>query len=161
MLIEIVTTVRRKFLRQNRDIARINSTQSLKIRSLENECARLLSENLQLRSDVLRLKTELEGSHAHRVADHALQIKEKMEAQLVEWGAMLAGLGHEPLPRNRSPRALKKPRIQRSSIGRTRVSDWRRRETMGSMEDLEAAALQEGRLPPLWENKTYPRETLR
>ncbi|KAI0485468.1 hypothetical protein F4859DRAFT_382924 [Xylaria cf. heliscus] len=152
--------LRRRFLRQNRDIARTNSTQSLKIRSLENECARLLSENLQLRSDVLRLKTELEGSHAHRVADHALQIKEKMEAQLVEWGAMLASLGHEPVPKNRSPRALKKARIERDSIGRTRISDWRRRETMTSMQDLEAAALQEGRLPPLWENKTYPRETL-
>ncbi|KAI0432903.1 hypothetical protein F5Y09DRAFT_120865 [Xylaria sp. FL1042] len=157
---DTLETLRRKFLRQNRDIARINSTQSLKIRSLENECARLLSENLQLRSEVLRLKTDLEGSHAHRVAEHALQIKEKLEAQLVEWGSMLASLGHEPLPRNRSPRALKKPRLQRSSIGRARASDWRRRETMGSMEDLEAAALQEGRLPPLWENKTYPRETL-
>ncbi|KAF2970456.1 hypothetical protein GQX73_g3144 [Xylaria multiplex] len=160
MSTESLEILRRRFLRQNRDIARINSTQSLKIRSLENECARLLSENLQLRSDVLRLKTELEGSHAHRIADHALQIKEKMEAQLLEWGAMLAGLGHEPLPKNRSPRALKKPRIQRSSIGRNRGSDWRRRETISSMEDLETAALQEGRLPPLWENKTYPRETL-
>ncbi|KAI1275795.1 hypothetical protein F5Y07DRAFT_389655 [Xylaria sp. FL0933] len=157
---DTLETLRRKFLRQNRDIARINSTQSLKIRSLENECARLLSENLQLRSEVLRLKTELEGSQAHRVAEHALQIKEKLEAQLIEWGSMLAGLGHEPLPRSRSPRALKKPRLQRSSIGRTRASDWRRRETIGSMEDLEAAALQEGRLPPLWEDKTYPRETL-
>ncbi|KAI0556159.1 hypothetical protein F4679DRAFT_21880 [Xylaria curta] len=152
--------LRRKFLRQNRDIARTNSTQSLKIRNLENECARLLSENLQLRSEVLRLKTDLEGSQARRVADHALQIKEKMEAQLVEWGAMLASLGHEPIPKNRSPRALKKARIQRDSIGGTRITDWRRRETMSSMQDLEAAALQEGRLPPLWENKTYPRETL-
>ncbi|RYC57829.1 hypothetical protein CHU98_g8391 [Xylaria longipes] len=152
--------LRRKFLRQNRDIARTNSTQSLKIRNLENECARLLSENLQLRSEVLRLKSDLEGSHARRVADHALQIKEKMEAQLVEWGAMLASLGHEPVPKNRSPRALKKARIQRDSIGHTRISDWRRRETMSSMQNLEAAALQEGRLPPLWENKTYPRETL-
>lgn len=158
---ESLVTVRRRFLRQNRDIARINSTQSLKIRNLENECARLLSENLQLRSDILRLKTELEGSHAHRVADHALQIKEKMEAQLLEWGTMLAGLGHEPVPKSRSPRALKKAKIQRSSIGRARTSDWRRRETMSSMEDLEAAALQEGRLPPIWENKTYPRETLK
>ncbi|KAI1822347.1 hypothetical protein F4861DRAFT_391613 [Xylaria intraflava] len=157
---DTLETLRRKFLRQNRDIARTNSTQSLKIRSLENECARLLSENLQLRSEVLRLKTELEGSHAHRVADHALQIKEKMEAQLVEWGTMLASLGNEPVPKSRSPRALKKPRIQRSSIGLARVSDWRRRETMSSMQDLEAAALQEGRLPPLWEDKTYPRETL-
>ncbi|GAP90988.1 hypothetical protein SAMD00023353_5400620 [Rosellinia necatrix] len=152
--------LRRKFLRQNRDIARTNSTQSLKIRNLENECARLLSENLQLRSEVLRLKTELEGSHAQRVADHALQIKERMEAQLVEWGTMLASLGHEPVPKNRSPRALKRARLQRSSIGGTRLSDWRRRETIGSMQDLEAAALQEGRLPPLWENKTYPRETM-
>ncbi|KAI0200628.1 hypothetical protein F4808DRAFT_460732 [Astrocystis sublimbata] len=157
---DTLETLRRRFLRQNRDIARTNSTQSLKIRSLENECARLLSENLQLRSDVLRLESELKGSQAHRVAEHALQIKEKMESQLVEWGAMLAGLGHEPLPRNHSPRAVKKPRIERDSVGRARTSDWRRRETLSSMLDLEAAALQEGRLPPLWENKTYPRETL-
>ncbi|KAI0187214.1 hypothetical protein EV127DRAFT_437056 [Xylaria flabelliformis] len=160
MSTDSLETLRRKFLRQNRDIARTNSTQSLKIRNLENECARLLSENLQLRSEVLRLKTDLEGSQDRRVADHALQIKEKMEAQLVEWGAMLASLGHEPIPKNRSPRALKKARIQRDSIGGTRITDWRRRETMSSMQDLEAAALQEGRLPPLWENKTYPRETL-
>ncbi|KAI8624031.1 hypothetical protein F5Y19DRAFT_456205 [Xylariaceae sp. FL1651] len=153
-------TLRRKFLRQNKDIARTNSTQSLKIRSLENECARLLSENLELRGHVLRLETELKGSHAQRVADHALQIKEKMEAQLVEWGTMLASLGHEPVPKNRSPRALKKPKIQRSSIGRPGMLEWRRRETMSSMQDLEVAALQEGRLPPLWENKTYPRKTL-
>jgi hypothetical protein len=153
--------VRRKFLRQNKDIARTNSTQSLKIRSLENECARLLSENLELRSHILRLQTELEGSQAKRIADHALQIKEKMEAQLVEWGTMLASLGHEPVPKSRSPRAVKKPRIQRTSIGRSGASDWRRRETMSSMQDLEAAAIQEGRLPPLWENKTYPRETLK
>ncbi|KAI1117406.1 hypothetical protein F5Y14DRAFT_402490 [Nemania sp. NC0429] len=152
--------LRRKFLRQNRDIARTNSTQSLKIRSLENECARLLSENLQLRSDVLRLKTELENSHAHRVADHALQIKQKMEAQLVEWGAMLASLGHEPTPKSRSPRAAKRAKIHKDSVSRTRASDWRRRETLGSVQDLEAAALQEGRLPPIWENKSYPRETL-
>ncbi|TRX92916.1 hypothetical protein FHL15_006322 [Xylaria flabelliformis] len=143
MSTDSLETLRRKFLRQNRDIARTNSTQSLKIRNLENECARLLSENLQLRSEVLRLKTDLEGSQARRVADHALQIKEKMEAQLVEWGAMLASLGHEPIPKNRSPRALKKARIQRDSIGGTRIADWRRRETMSSMQDLEAAALQE------------------
>ncbi|KAI0596045.1 hypothetical protein F4775DRAFT_566244 [Biscogniauxia sp. FL1348] len=157
-------TLRRKFLRQNRDIARTNSTQSLKIRSLENECARMLSENLELRGRIIQLETELEHNRAQRIADHALEIKAKMEAQLVEWGTMLAGLGHEPIPRNRSPRAAKKAKIRnslsRTSLGRTSMSEWRRRETMSSMKDLEAAALQEGRLPPLWENKTYPRETL-
>ncbi|CAJ2511472.1 Uu.00g070970.m01.CDS01 [Anthostomella pinea] len=152
-------TLRRKFLRQNRDIARVNSTQSLKIRALENECARMLSENLELRGQILRLDTELRESQAHRIADHALEIKEKMEAQLLEWGAMLAGLGNEPIPKNRSPRATKKARIS-TSLDRPSFPEWRRRDTMSSMKDLEAAAQQEGRLPPLWENKQYPRETL-
>lgn len=131
----------------------------MKIRSLENECVRLLSENLDLRGQILRLQTELEDNKAQRIADHALDIKEKMEAQLAEWGAMLAGLGHEPTPKSRSPRSAKKAK-HRSSIGRTSMSEWKRRDTMSSMQDLEAAAAQEGRLPPIWENKPCPRETL-
>ncbi|KAI1093812.1 hypothetical protein F5B19DRAFT_482599 [Rostrohypoxylon terebratum] len=156
-----VETLRRKFLRQNRDIARVNSTQSLKIRSLENECVRLLSENLDLRGQVLRLQTELEDSKAQKIADHALEIKEKMEAQLAEWGTMLASLGHEPIPKSRSPRESKKAK-HRSSIGRMTMSEWKRRDTMNSssMKDLEEAAAQEGRLAPIWENKPCPRETL-
>ncbi|KAF3070454.1 Shugoshin [Daldinia childiae] len=154
-----VETLRRKFLRQNRDIARVNSTQSLKIRTLENECVRLLSENLDLRGQILRLQTELEDSRAQQIANHALEIKEKMEAQLAEWGTMLASLGHEPTPRSRSPRGPKRVK-RRSSIGRVSMSEWRRRDTVSSMKDLEAAALQEGRLAPIWENKTCPRETL-
>lgn len=114
----------------------------------------MLSENLDLRGQILRLETELQDNRAQRVADHALAIKEKMEAQLVEWGTMLAGLGHEPIPRHRSPRAAK--RVKRSSIGRA-SAPWRRRDSI----DLEALALQEGRLPPIRETKTYPRETLR
>ncbi|KAI1447490.1 hypothetical protein F5Y02DRAFT_416043 [Annulohypoxylon stygium] len=159
--IDSVETLRRKFLRQNRDIARVNSTQSLKIRSLENECVRLLSENLDLRGQVLRLQTELEDSKAQKIADHALEIKEKMEAQLAEWGTMLASLGHEPIPKSRSPRSPKKAK-HRSSIGRMTMSEWKRRDTMNSssMKDLEEAAAQEGRLAPIWENKPCPRETL-
>ncbi|KAF3025791.1 hypothetical protein E8E14_014581 [Neopestalotiopsis sp. 37M] len=149
--------LRRKFLRQNRDIARVNSTQSLRIRSLENECARMLSENLELRGQILRLETEIQESRSQRIADHALEIKEKMEAQLLEWGSMLASLGHEPLPRNRSPRANK--RLRRDpSLGLAGAGSPRFRRRNNS--DLEAAALQEGRLPPLWENRSCPRETL-
>ncbi|KAI1388787.1 uncharacterized protein F4822DRAFT_257944 [Hypoxylon trugodes] len=154
-----IETLRRKFLRQNRDIARVNSTQSLKIRTLENECVRLLSENLDLRGQILRLQTELEDNKAQKIADHALEIKEKMEAQLAEWGSMLASLGHEPIRKSRSPREAKRAK-HRSSIGRISMSEWKRRDTVSSMKDLEAAALQEGRLAPIWENKTCPRETL-
>lgn len=148
--------VRRKFLRQNRDIARINSTQSLRIRSLENECARMLSENLDLRGQVLRLEAELQEDRSRRIAEHALEIKEKMEAQLVEWGTMLASLGNEPMPKNRSPRASKKARLEPTS-GRLSSPRYRRRNT----EELESAAQQEGRLAPLWENRSCPRETLK
>ncbi|KAK8039744.1 hypothetical protein PG993_008155 [Apiospora rasikravindrae] len=152
---ESLETLRRKFLRQNRDIARINSTQSLRIRGLENECARMLSENLDLRGQILRLETELSESRAQRIADHALEIKEKMEAQLLEWGSMLASLGHEPIPRHHSPRLPKKAKT-RSSFGIASSPRWRRRNT----EEMEFAAQQEGRLPPLWEHKSCPRETL-
>lgn len=153
-----ISSVRRKFLRQNRDIARINSTQSLRIRSLENECARMLSENLELRSQILRLETQIQESRAQRIADHALEIKEKMEAQLLEWGSMLASLGHEPLPKHRSPRATKKARRDPSmGIAGSCSPRFRRRNT----NELEAAAMNEGRLPPLWEDKPCPRATLK
>ncbi len=76
--------MRRKFLRHNRDIARVNSNQSLRIRALENECARLLSENLDLRGQVMRLEKDLEDNSTQRIADHALEIKAKLEAQLIE-----------------------------------------------------------------------------
>ncbi len=114
----------------------------------------MLSENLDLRGQILRLETELQDSRAQRIADHALEIRDKMEAQLVEWGAMLAGLGNEPIPRNRSPRAAKK--AKRSSLSYS-STQWRRRDSV----DLDALALQEGRLPPIWETKSYPRETLK
>lgn len=147
--------VRRRFLRQNRDIAKINSNQSLKIRSLENECARLLSENLDLRGQIIRLEKEVERNSAQRIADHALEIKAKMEAQLQEWGAMLAGLGVEPPTKRRSLEKRKSPKPRLSG---SRSPPQRRRRNTGV--DLDALAAQEGRLPPIYEQKSYPRATM-
>ncbi|TLD25122.1 hypothetical protein PspLS_06085 [Pyricularia sp. CBS 133598] len=151
--------LRRKFLRQNRDIARVNSTQSLRIRSLENECARLLSENLDLRGQILRLEKAAESNPAGRIADHALEIKAKMELQLLELGSLLDSLGLEPPMKRRSPnrgeRKIAKPR--RSS----QEQNPRQKKTRDmSIEDQEALAAQEGRLPPIHEHKSYPRQTL-
>lgn len=152
--------VRRKFLRQNRDIARVNSTQSLRIRSLENECARLLSENLDLRGQILRLEKAAENNPAGRIADHALEIKAKMELQLLELGSLLDSLGLEPPMKRRSPnrgeRKIAKPR--RSSLGQ---SPRQKKTKEMSIEDQESLAAQEGRLPPIHEHKSYPRQTLK
>ena len=142
-------------MRQNRDIARVNSTQSLKIRLLENEVARLLSENLDLRGQILRMEKEAEDSSAQRIADHALEIKARMEAQLIEWGSMLASLGMEPPTKRQSPmsRRMAKPR---STLSRSPAQ----RRPRDSAKDPAGLAL-EGRLPPIHENKTYPRQTLK
>lgn len=153
--------MRRKFLRQNRDIARVNSAQSLRIRSLESECGRLLSENLTLNGRILELESELEDSKgAQRIADHALEIKAKMEAQLIEWGAMLAGLG---LERPSKRQALTSPggtRItrRRTSVSRSPVAKRRPRDSRSSEE---VAALLEGRMPTIQEDKTFSRRTMR
>lgn len=153
-------SVRRKFLRQNRDIARVNSTQSLRIRSLENECARLLSENLDLRGQILRLEKAAENNPASRIADHALEIKAKMELQLLELGSLLDSLGLEPPMKRRSPnrgeRKIAKPR--RSSLGQ---SPRQKKTKEMNIEEQEALAAQEGRLPPIHEHKSYPRQTLK
>ncbi|KAK0651274.1 hypothetical protein B0T16DRAFT_453758 [Cercophora newfieldiana] len=147
--------LRRKFLRQNRDLARVNSNQSSRIRALENEIARMLSENLDLRGQVMRLEKELENNTADRIADHALEIKAKMEVQLAELGAMLARLGTEPPSKRHSPerrrQARPAPRGLRSPAQR------RAREPTA---DPEVLAAQEGRLPPIYENKSYPRATM-
>lgn len=146
--------MRRKFLRQNRDIARVNSTQSLRIRGLENECARLLSENLELRGQVLRLEKELQDNAAQRVADHALEVKAKMETQLAELSSLLASLG-EP-PSNRRPSEERKYAQPRPSVHRSPPLRRARQEA-----DQELLAEQEGRLPPIYENKAYARATMK
>lgn len=153
--------MRRKFLRQNRDIARVNSNQSLRIRTLESECGRLLSENLTLNGRILELEKELdESKSATRIADHALEIKAKMEAQLMEWGAMLQGLGVEPATKRQattSPggRTIARPR---KSGGRSPTARQRPRDSR-SAEEL--AAIHRNQLPPIHENKTHPRRTMR
>jgi hypothetical protein len=142
--------VKRKFMRQNRDIARANSTQSLRIRNLENETSRLLAENLGLREQILRLQTELENGKAKRIADHTGAIKSQLEAKILEISALITGLGDEPMPKKKSPRTGK---ITRASPNTSPdQKNWK------NMCTLNEAV--EGRLPPILENKLFPRRTL-
>lgn len=150
-------TVRRKLLRQNRELARVNSSQSLRIRHLENECARMLSENLDLRGQILTLEKEVENSKAQRVADHALEIKAKLEAQLIEWGGLLAGLGLEPPVKRHDAMGRRMSRSHSSgSMGKRSP----RKSLRDMAREAEARAKEEGRLTPIMEHKSYPRRTM-
>ncbi|KAK0740971.1 hypothetical protein B0T18DRAFT_491487 [Schizothecium vesticola] len=146
--------LRRKFLRQNRDLARVNSNQSNRIRILENEYARLLSDNLDLRGQVMRLQKELENDTTRRVADQAIELKARMEAKLAELGSMLATFGDEPPAKRHSPERKKYINASPRSIRKT--AQRKPRENV----DQDALAAQEGRLPPIYENKSVARATM-
>jgi len=116
----------------------------------------MLSENLELRGQILQLEKELEDSKSQRIADHALEIKAKLEAQLVEWGSLLATLGGEPPAKRLDQRGRRttqpRPSLNRRSPPQKSLRDVAR--------DIEARAKEEGRLTPILEHKTYPRRTM-
>lgn len=144
--------VRKKLLRQNRDLAKSNNIRALRIRELENDCACMLSENLELRGRIIELEKELEDNDTRRIADHALAIKAKLESQLTEWGTLLAGLGLEPPMKRHSPRPRKstKPRVSFSSA-RPSPSQRRLRDMAREIEEL-------GHIPEI---KSYPRQSMK
>src|SRR5699024_2821540 len=77
--------VKRRFVRQNREIARVNSIQSLRIRSLESEVSHLLSENVSLREQSISLGQELERYEAAKMLhDSVHDIKAKLDGKLAE-----------------------------------------------------------------------------
>ncbi|RSL67829.1 hypothetical protein CEP53_002838 [Fusarium sp. AF-6] len=145
-------TLRKKLLRQNRDLAKSNNIRALRIRELENDCACMLSENLELRGRILELEKELEDNDARRIADHALAIKAKLESQLTEWGTLLAGLGLEPPMKRHSPRPRKSQQKPRLSFSSARPSPSQRR-----LRDI-AREIEE--LGHIQETKAYPRQSM-
>ncbi|KAF9771935.1 hypothetical protein IL306_010404 [Fusarium sp. DS 682] len=143
--------VRKKLLRQNRDLAKSNNIRALRIRELENDCACMLSENLELRGRIIELEKELEDNDTRRIADHALAIKAKLESQLTEWGTLLAGLGLEPPMKRHSPRPRKSTKARLSfSSARPSPSQRRLRDMAREIEELGHIS----------ETKSYPRQSM-
>lgn len=145
--------VKRKFMRQNRDIARVNSAQSLRIRNLENETSRLLADNLELQEQILRLRGELENGHAQRLADHTRDVKTQLESKLLEIGAIISTLQDDPPRRKRSSHGEKSAKTSPSRS--PSQINWKNICALN-----EAAGDQEGKLPTIVEGKSYPRKTL-
>ncbi|KAE8412219.1 hypothetical protein BDV36DRAFT_62546 [Aspergillus pseudocaelatus] len=150
---ESVEILKRRFVRQNREIARVNSIQSLRIRSLESEVSHLLSENVSLREQVINLSQEIERFEAAKLfQDGVNDIKARLDNKLMEIGGLVADLG--ALPR----------RFNKSAGGITEVVYQERSglDSRHNIADLEAyrAPEQDGRLPVILEDKYYPRKTL-
>ncbi|KAL2815453.1 hypothetical protein BDW59DRAFT_16169 [Aspergillus cavernicola] len=153
---EPIEILKRRFVRQNREIARVNSIQSLRIRSLESEVSHLLSENVSLREQVITLTQDVERFEAAKTLhDGVYDVKGRLDSKLVELSSLVAELGN--LPRRYSkatgqkdePVVGRQPR-QSSSINLANGAD--PEPSLG----LEA----DGRLPVILEDKYYPRRTL-
>lgn len=127
---------------------RINSQQSIRIRSLENDCSRLLAENFSLREQVLQLQNTLE-SHASRPSFENIDaVKAKLEAKMMELGGLVAELGQMKKVDERTR--------CKSQLAATRRSPDERQWRSG----LGLQEVENQMLPTIAEGKSYPRRTI-
>lgn len=139
--------------RSSADIGRVNSTQSIRIRNLEAEAALMLSENITLRKENIRLQHALESSGVQTALDHVDSVKAKLNAKMTELAELMSELGaaQSVLPRPEPMERLAQRRTPKCSPNQR---TWKNAATLA--EEAE----QEGRLPPIVEDKYFPRRTL-
>jgi hypothetical protein len=152
--------VRKKLLRQNRDLAKSNATLTMRIRVLEQEKQHLICQKLELASRVLELEQKLERNATQRIADQALEIRAKLEAQLADCMYLLSDLGQEPPRKRRQPASPRSGKASRMRLSITHRSPPRRR-IIESEEEAELRAMSEGRLVPIFESQHASRQTLK
>ncbi|KAA8564850.1 hypothetical protein EYC84_010621 [Monilinia fructicola] len=157
--LESIESLKRKYKRQNRDIASVNSSQAVRIRSLENENSKLLAENLELREENLRLRSEIDNGKARRVTERVSVVKSQLEERLVEIGALISSLGEESPERKRSPHLPRQFGGLRSGSNPPRSPQEKKWDNMAPLSEDDIGS-PDGKLPPILENKYYPRRTL-
>ncbi|PYI33782.1 hypothetical protein BP00DRAFT_423762 [Aspergillus indologenus CBS 114.80] len=152
---ESIEGLKRRFVRQNREIARVNSIQSLRIRSLESEVSHLLAENVSLREQTITLNRELERYQAVDILqDGVYDIKSRLDAKLTELTNLVTELGELPRDyRKKQDTAQNRSPTQPSQS----ALNWERKTA--EMEQ-NFACEEEGKLPVILEDKYFPRKTL-
>ena len=103
---------------------------------------------------MLRLQSEAKSKRAHQIMDHVSAIKTNLEAKLQEIGLLVTTLGDEPPQPPRHPAKVGK-RVRSSPTKSPDERNWKNMCTL-----TEAVGLDDGRLPPILEDKSYPRRTL-
>ncbi|KAJ5112969.1 hypothetical protein N7456_001503 [Penicillium angulare] len=144
---ESIEALKRRFVRQNREIARVNSIQSLRIRSLESEVSHLLAENVSLRQQVINLTQETERLEtAKSLHNGVYDIKSRLDAKLAELNELTSELGM--LPR-------KFGKVDKTDSERPKAA-----ESRPQISDPEQYGVEDGKLPAILEDKYFPRRTL-
>ena len=128
--------------------------QSLRIRSLESEVSHLLAENVSLREQVINLTQETERLEAAKALHEGVhKLKSRLDAHVAEACQLVREL--ERLPQIAAKLNGAKREVE-SDRPKMTASDLR-----ASMANPEhTAEIDDGRLPPILEDKYYPRRTL-
>ncbi|KAK3071834.1 hypothetical protein LTR53_007927 [Teratosphaeriaceae sp. CCFEE 6253] len=144
---ESIDAVKRRFIRQNRDLAKNNSNQSLRIRSLELDISRLHTDNLGLRERVLQLENDFVTAGTGRAPGDAVRrVREELQAKLAELSGLVEGI--DALAATAGNNETSVPRARKLLEGQ-----WRERQPL-------TESMRENSMPTIAEDKQYPRRTL-
>lgn len=135
---------------------RINSTQSVRIRNLESEISRLLSENIAYRERVIKLQHEVDRCPGEVALDGVATLRLTLEAKLAELGNLVQELGkaHDGMSVGRTSR--RRSTQQSSPKKSPDQRNWKNALTLSEV----TGGSENPRLPPIIEDKYYPRRTL-
>jgi hypothetical protein len=140
--------VKRRFIRQNRELAKNNSTQSLRIRSLEIEVSRLLQTNLELREELLRARNSEHDARRQSTTEGVRGFKEEMMAKLRELSGIVEGIEEDKQQR----------------VNESQDREERRMSVLSQMEFRErqplAELMRDCQMPTIDEDKIHQRRTL-
>ncbi|KAH8693098.1 hypothetical protein BGW36DRAFT_362634 [Talaromyces proteolyticus] len=146
---ESLEALKRRFVRQNREIARVNSLQSLRIQGLEAEITHLLKENAILKEQVISLSQDAHKYEAGRYLSKDIhQYKEKLAAKLYELNSLINDLGKLP------------EKFSNSTHSNSSSNGVENYYTAGMSRRSMIRAEDNGRLPTIAEDKFFPRKTL-
>lgn len=132
--------VKRRFIRQNRELAKNNSVQSLKIRSLENENSKLLAHNLELREINLDLERRLENAQNAAVG----RVKRELKARLEELSGLVDGIDEEEYTREV---------VDRERVLSPSHQQYRERQPLAEL-------MRDSQMPTIDEGEQFPRQSL-
>jgi hypothetical protein len=140
--------VKRRFIRQNRELAKNNSSQSLRIRSLEIEVSRLLQTNLELREELLRARNAEHDARRQSNKEGVRSFKDEMMAKLRELSGIVEGI--EEAKEEKAEDILEQEERRMSVLSQM---EFRERQ---SLADL----MRDCQMPTIDENKAHQRRTL-
>jgi hypothetical protein len=138
--------VKRRFIRQNRELAKNNSSQSLRIRSLELEVSKLLGDNLELREQVLALQNELYNARVQAVTSAASRVKAELKAKLAELTGLVDGIEDQDT-------GIRRELPEKKSILSPSRQQYRERQPLAEL-------MVDSQMPTISEDKMFPRRSL-